>query len=188
MSKFSKWRISCCALKFKQKQREHSMTLRNRLNHFRARFERLASKPNAKNFKIYAKWRFTTCSTKKCILNRDAYLNGCVVKREVTVLKQEQRHSLAQRLQWIAAAPVELRIVHPRVEKVQLNEGGDLFRFGLLKATLWIECFTGICQQSCTHKVERNEPKWVRIVATLASFLSIKMEYCCFSRCKLPKF
>jgi hypothetical protein len=38
----------CFALKFKQKQRKQLMTLRNRLNHFRARFERSASKINAK--------------------------------------------------------------------------------------------------------------------------------------------
>ena len=34
--------------KFKQKQREYLMTLRNCLNHFIARSERSASKPNAK--------------------------------------------------------------------------------------------------------------------------------------------
>ncbi len=55
ISRFSKSRISCSALKFKQKQRKHSMTLRNCLNHFNARCERSASKPNAKNFKTYAK-------------------------------------------------------------------------------------------------------------------------------------
>jgi hypothetical protein len=41
------------------------MTLRNCLNHFRARSERSASKPNAKNFKTYAKWWFMTYSTYK---------------------------------------------------------------------------------------------------------------------------
>jgi hypothetical protein len=40
---------------FKQKQRKHSMTLRNRLNHFRARSEQSTSNPNTKNFKTYAK-------------------------------------------------------------------------------------------------------------------------------------
>jgi hypothetical protein len=34
---------------------KHLMTLRNRLNHFRARSEQLDSKPIAKNFKTYAK-------------------------------------------------------------------------------------------------------------------------------------
>jgi hypothetical protein len=38
--------------KFKQKQRKHSMTLRSHLNHFRARFEQLASKPNTKPSKL----------------------------------------------------------------------------------------------------------------------------------------
>ena len=37
ISMFSTSRISCSALKFKQKQRKHSMTRRNRLYHFRAR-------------------------------------------------------------------------------------------------------------------------------------------------------
>ena len=51
-----------------------------------------------KNFKTYTKWRFMTCSTNKswtliffaknCILNRDAYLNGCIHKREVTIIVQ----------------------------------------------------------------------------------------------------
>ena len=67
------------------------MTLRNHLNHFRARSERLTSKPNKKNFKTYTKWQFTTCSTDKSwtlnILPKNAYLNGCVLKQEVTVLR-----------------------------------------------------------------------------------------------------
>ena len=38
--------------KFKQKQRKHSMTLRNRLNHFTTRLERSASKPGTKTSKL----------------------------------------------------------------------------------------------------------------------------------------
>ena len=41
--------------KFKQKQRKLLMTLRNRLNHFRARSKWSASKPNTKNYKTYTK-------------------------------------------------------------------------------------------------------------------------------------
>ena len=52
MSRFSTSRMKCFALKFKQKQRKHSMTLRDRMNHFRARSKRLASKPNAKTLKF----------------------------------------------------------------------------------------------------------------------------------------
>jgi len=37
------------------KAEKHLMTLKNRLNHFRRRSKRSASKPNAKNFKTYAK-------------------------------------------------------------------------------------------------------------------------------------
>ena len=89
MSRFLRSRINCSTLKLKQKQRKHSMTLRNRLSHFKARSERSASKPNAKNFKTYADWWFTTCSTYKSwtliFLPKNTYLNGYVLKRHVTV-------------------------------------------------------------------------------------------------------
>ena len=52
MCRFSTSRINHFTLKFKQKQRKILMTLRNRLNYFRARYERSASKPNAKTSKL----------------------------------------------------------------------------------------------------------------------------------------
>jgi hypothetical protein len=79
--------------KFKQKQRKHSMTLRNRLNHFITRSKWLASKPNTKKLQNLHQMTIRDmfnqlnpkCFAKKCVLNRDAYLNGCVLKREVIV-------------------------------------------------------------------------------------------------------
>ena len=67
ISMFSTSRISCSALSSSRSRGKHSMTrsLRNRLNHFRTRFERLASNPNTKKFKTYIKWRLTTSSTNK---------------------------------------------------------------------------------------------------------------------------
>jgi len=42
-------------LEVQEKQKKHSMTLRNSLNHFKARSEQWTSKPNTKNFKTYVK-------------------------------------------------------------------------------------------------------------------------------------